>query len=82
MSQSSLAADDQSNYGIFRDCISGPIIQKLLIAPAKPLKRKAARERKNSAARLSAIDNWSAENEADDLADFVDVSFYIYIYIL
>lgn len=79
MSQSSLAPSDQSNYGIFRDCISGPITHKLLIAPAKPLNRKAVRERKHSAAKLSAIDNWSAENGADDLAVFVDVSFYIYI---
>lgn len=77
MSQSLLAADNQSNYEMFRDCVSGPIIQKLLVAPVKPLKRKAARERKNSAAKLSATDNLNAEDEADDLADFVDVGFCI-----
>lgn len=78
MSESSSPADVQSNYGNFRDCVSGPIIQKLLIAPAKPLKRKAAREGRNSApAKLSATDDLSVENEADDLADFVDVSLCI-----
>lgn len=76
MSQFSIEADDQSNYEIFRDCVSGPIIQKLLIAQPKPLKRKAVRRRKIST-KLSATDDWSAENEADDLADFIDVSFCI-----
>lgn len=74
MSEFSSPADVQSNYGNFRDCVSGPIIQKLLIAPAKPLKRKTAREGRNSAAKLSATDDLSVENEADDFADFIDVS--------
>lgn len=69
-------ADVQSNYGNFRDCVSGPIIQELLIAPAKPLKRKTAREGRKSA-KLSATDDLSVENEADEFADFIDVSLCI-----
>lgn len=72
MSQPSLTVGDQSNYGMFRDCVSGPVIQTLLFAPAKPVKRKTARERKNSAAKPSATDYLGAEDEAGDLADFVD----------
>ncbi|MCJ1462030.1 hypothetical protein MMC07_000630 [Pseudocyphellaria aurata] len=75
MSQSPPATDnhsDHSNFDIFRDCVSGPIIQKLLIAPAKPSKRKTARERKNPAASLSATDEPIAEDNGDDFAEFVD----------
>lgn len=70
-------AGDQSNYGIFRDCVSGPVIQKLLLAPAEPLKRKAPRKRKSPTAKLSVTDELSAEDQTGDLADFVDVGFCI-----
>lgn len=76
MSQSSLGTDNRSNhtnFDLFRDCVSGPIIQKLVIAPAKRSKSKTGRERKVSAAGLRATDELIAENDGDDLADFVDV---------
>ncbi len=64
--------DSQSNYEVFRECLSGPIIQKSAVKPTKPRKRKAGR----SAIKPVEIPDLHEEhggNDAEDLADFVDV---------
>lgn len=68
--------EDQSNYTIFRDCLSGPIVQKLLLNPAKKAVSIRAKGRKNSAAKADNAEMSSDANDqeaADDCADFVDV---------
>lgn len=68
---------DQSNYTIFRECLSGPIIQKLLFNPAKKPIPRRAKGRKNSGVKVDSkaeISNDANDQEAaDDCADFVDV---------
>lgn len=68
--------EDQSNYTIFRDCLSGPIVQKLLLNPVKKPVPRRAKGRKNSAAKADNAEMSSDANDqeaADDCADFVDV---------
>lgn len=70
--------EDQSNYPIFRECLSSPIIQKLLLNPAKKPVPRRAKGRKNSAVKVdnnkAEISNDANDQEAaDDCADFVDV---------
>ena len=67
---------DQSNYTIFRDCLSNPIIQKLLLNPVKKSVPRRAKGRKNSAAKADNAETSSDANDqlaADDCVDFVDV---------
>lgn len=68
--------EDQSNYTIFRDCLSGPIIQKLLLNPAKKPVSRRAKGRKNPATKVDnaeAPDDANDQEVADDCVDFVDV---------
>lgn len=75
--------ENQSNYSIFRDCLSGPIIQKLLLNPVKKPVPRRTKGRKNSAA---IVDNSETSNDANDqeaandCADFVDVDIFKPIY--
>lgn len=64
------------NYTIFRDCLSGPIAQKLLLNPVKKPVPRRAKGRKNSAAKADNAETSRDANDqeaADDCADFVDV---------
>ena len=64
--------ENQSNYETFRDCISGPVIQRLLTKPTKLVKKKGVQNRKN-AIKSAVQAGEEIENEAEDLTDFVDV---------
>jgi hypothetical protein len=64
--------EHQGNYETFRDCFSGPIVQRLLTRPAKPANKKGAKNRKN-AARSANYGEQEVGNGAEDLTDFVDV---------
>lgn len=73
---SGIIMEDQSNYTIFRDCLSGPIIQKLLLNPVKKPVPRRAKGRKNSAAivdNTETSNNANDQEAANDCADFVDV---------
>ena len=63
--------EDQRNYDVFRDCVEGPIIQKLLIPPRKLATNKKARGRKNSPVKAKAVVD--IEDDAEDFAEFIDV---------
>ena len=68
------AVMDQSNYESFRDCVSGPIVQKLLITSSKPVGRKAARGRKKSGTQSGTADPLAdVKDDAEDLTEFVEV---------
>ena len=62
----------QGNYETFRDCVSGPVVQRLLSRPAKPVKKKAATNRKNGTKSVIHTEQ-EVGNGAEDLTDFVDV---------
>ncbi len=64
--------ENQSNYKAFRDCVSGPVIQRLLYTPANPIKKKSAKSRKNAARSAVPVEE-EVSNEVEDLTDFVDV---------
>lgn len=69
--------EDQSNYAIFRECLSSPIIQKLLRNPTKKPAARRAKGRKNPAAKVDnnaeTSNDANDQEAADDCADFVDV---------
>ena len=67
-----------SNYEVFRDCLSGPIIEKSAITPTKPRKRKTSKGRKTAVKTGQHPDHNEDEQHSDgdnpeDLADFIDV---------
>lgn len=74
-----LMADEEpsSNYEAFRECLSGPIIQKSALAPSKARKRKAHKARRKSTDQttIEPHDGLDERNgsDAEDLADFIDV---------
>lgn len=72
--------ESNSNYEAFRDCLSGPIIQKsALPPPARPRKRKAPKptggRNRTHQATAESTDGPDEPNgsDAEDLADFIDV---------
>lgn len=64
-----------ANLNTFRDCLSGPLISRSAITPAKSQKRRQPRRRKHDVkpsgqAPYAAEDN---DSDAEELADFIDV---------
>ncbi len=64
--------EHQGNYETFRDCFSGPIVQRLLTRPAKPVNKKGVKNRKNAVRGANYVEQ-EVGNGAEDLTDFVDV---------
>lgn len=64
--------EHQGNYETFRDCFSGPIVQRLLTKPVNSVNKKGAKNRKNAARGANHVEQ-EVGNEAEDLTDFVDV---------
>ncbi|KAI9822469.1 MAG: hypothetical protein M1827_000188 [Pycnora praestabilis] len=69
-----IVEDERSNYETFRDCLSGPIIQKSAVKGSKPQKRRNARGRKNTIKVVEHVETQNERDEqgAEDLADFID----------
>lgn len=67
--------EERSNYEAFRECLSGPIIEKASITPIKPRRRKAGKGRKSASEPVNTIEDHDEPNgdDAEDLADFIDV---------
>jgi hypothetical protein len=67
-----ISDEESTNFQVFRDCISAPLIEKSTSKTAKP-KRKANSRRKTAIKPVSQ----PAEdiNDAAELADFVEASF-------
>ncbi|KAI9725043.1 MAG: hypothetical protein M1812_000319 [Candelaria pacifica] len=65
--------EERSNYETFRDCLSGPVIQKSAVK-SKPKGRRSSKGRKNAIKPIASISPKDAadEQDADDLAEFVD----------
>jgi len=85
--------NEQSNYEIFRECVSVPVLKALALPAEKPKKtakkRKEARVhgKKNSGGKKIMVEKETEEhegglfgegNDAEDLGDFIEVhSIYI-----
>lgn len=81
-----IPSSEESNYETFRDCLSEAVVQRLS-APQKPVRRRAAKGRKNGVKAISKAEKPSKEetastshenvdetNDAEDLVEFIDVS--------
>jgi hypothetical protein len=70
-----ISAEETTNYDIFRDCLSAPLIQKFATDPATPKgKRRGGHGRKKSqvmSANTGVGDNSS--KDAEELSEFIDV---------
>jgi hypothetical protein len=65
--------NESSNFQLFRECLSTPLIEKSSIAPTKKA-RKARAGRKTAIKPVSVSTAAEESNNAVELADFVDVS--------
>ena len=63
--------NEESNFQLFRECLSTPLIEKSSITPTKEA-RKARAGRETAIKPVSASTEES--NDAAELAEFVDVS--------
>lgn len=64
--------EEQSNYQLFRDCLSTPLIEKSVTeVPKKKKTRKYGRKTAIKPVSAPAADE---ANDAEELADFIDVS--------
>lgn len=62
---------EESNFQLFRDCLSTPLIEKSTATPAKK-PRKARAGRKNA---IKPVIQAEEPNDAEELGEFIDVSF-------
>jgi hypothetical protein len=67
-----ISDEESTNFQVFRDCLSAPLIEKSTSNTAKP-KRKANGRRKTAIKPVSQPAD--AINDAAELADFVEASF-------
>ncbi len=71
--------EETSNYETFRDCFSGPVIQKSAAEKSKPKTRRSSKGRKNAIKPVASTSHDAAdEQNADDLAEFIDVRGFIF----
>lgn len=68
-----ISPEEQTNYEIFRDCLSTVVIEKLAPASSKPKKR--VKGRKNEIKPVASVSNGGDDGETDaaDLSDFTEV---------
>ncbi|KAI9707658.1 MAG: hypothetical protein M1836_000619 [Candelina mexicana] len=65
--------EERNNYETFRDCLSGPVIQKSA-TKSKQKGRRSSKGRKNAIKPVASASSQDAgeEQDADDLAEFTD----------
>lgn len=61
---------EESNFQLFRDCLSTPLIEKSSSTPTKKA-RKARNGRKNA---IKPVMQTEEPNDAEELGEFIDVS--------
>ena len=66
------ADEDEHNYEIFRDCLSTSIIQRLA-TPKRPVRKRAVKGRKNAIKPIARPTDEREVDDAEDLAEFIDV---------
>ncbi len=69
-----IPAKEQSNYEIFRECLSEPVLRTLAVTPEKPKRRRGG---KRTGSVKEGQDDQSVgqkeSNDAEDLGEFIDV---------
>ena len=65
--------EDDRNFMILRECLSGPIIEESTAESTKPNRRKSSKGRNNSSVKAAASGRGDDPNSAEDLSDFIDV---------
>lgn len=72
-----ISAEETTNFELFRDCLSTPLIQKFATAPptAKAKRKGSHHGRKKSQALAPevSIENDSSSSDAEELSEFIDV---------
>lgn len=67
-----ISEDEGSNFQLFRDCLSTPLIEKSTGEAAKK-KRKLRNGRKTAIKPVASSLTTDERNDAEELADFIDV---------
>jgi uncharacterized protein YaiL (DUF2058 family) len=77
----SFQGDGGNNYEIFRDCVSGAIVQKSESKTTKVTKKKAQKARRDAKkvdVKQNTADSVVEErSDPEELAEFIDVSFLL-----
>jgi len=68
--------EGSSNFDTFRECLSGPLIEKSAITPIRPKKRRTTQAHRNASKVVKGHVGHGEEghNAAEDLAEFIDVN--------
>ena len=65
--------EEDRNFRILRECLSGPMIEELTAKPTKPNRRKSSKSRNNSSIKAAASGRRDDPNSTEDLSEFIDV---------
>jgi hypothetical protein len=78
-----IADDEIDNYELFRDCLSTPLVEKFAHGGKKErVRRRAGNGRRKGEVTRAKVEAAAEENEggdAEELADFIDVSLVSYL---
>jgi len=68
--------EGSGNFDTFRECLSGPLIEKSAITPIRPKKRRTTQAHRNASKVVKGHVGHGEEghNAAEDLAEFIDVN--------
>jgi hypothetical protein len=67
-----ISAEETTNYEIFRDCLSAPLIQKFATDPAIS-KRKRHGRKKSQVVSADIGVGGNSSKDAEELSEFIDV---------
>ncbi|KAL1962479.1 hypothetical protein VTN77DRAFT_9600 [Rasamsonia byssochlamydoides] len=70
----SFQGDSGNNYDVFRECMSGAIVEKSRESrkPARAAKRKKTKRREGKTDKLADTEDVTDERDPEELADFID----------
>jgi hypothetical protein len=66
-----MSPDEKSNFELFRDILTAPLIEKCSISPPNAQKKRKNR-RRYPVVKAADVGN---SNDAEDLAEFIDVRY-------
>lgn len=68
--------EGSGNFDTFRECLSGPLIEKSAVTPIRPKKRRTTQAHRNASKVVKGHVGHGEEghNAAEDLAEFIDVN--------
>src|SRR5438045_8285131 len=71
-------SDENTNYDLFKDCLSGPIITQCSLPAPSSKRRRSGKSGQKSSGALDSIEDVNPcvkqETDAAELAEFIDVS--------